>query len=373
MRQPAVIRAEGQGLAPQWLSAGPFSKGEDMTDPRARSCPSGRRPLDQHSTVLVTGGLGFVGRHLTQALARLDKRVIVADVAPHQGYAHPHAELRQVDLRSPEQAEQAVAGADLVFHLAGNSNGALSAENPHFDFESNAVATVNVAEAARRSGALSRFVYLSSAMVYGVTTNVPVREGDRLQPFLPYGASKLAGEVVLGAFQRLYGMPIVIARAFVIYGPGEDPSRAGAEVSQYLRWHLNGLPIRATGDLDVKRRDFIHIDDVVEALITIADAADDGDVLNVGTGQDVSLRQLADIIGTVTGRPPTLEADRSTMADSYRLLADVTRLRSLGFSTRVSLSEGISRLRRALGDQPELPSAATVLMPQQSARERTAA
>lgn len=325
--------------------------------------------LEPYSRVVVTGGLGFVGRHLVATLANLGKSVTVMDLAtPPEGDLSARVAYERADLRDPDQVAEALNGAELVFHLAGNASGTVSVTRPRLDFETNALGTFNVAEASISAG-VRRLVYLSSACVYGRPRSVPICEEHPLAPFLPYGATKLAGELVLRSFREALGLPVVIGRAFVIYGPGEDPRRAGGEVSQFLRWHLNGRPIPAVGDIDSKSRDFIHVRDLVSGLLTIADRAEDGEVLNLGTGQEVSLRQLAEAIGAATGREPRLVVDASITDDTYPLVADISRLRSLGFRPSVTLSEGLAELALQLGERPELPSVEAIFRREQRGEE----
>ncbi|MEU4559506.1 NAD-dependent epimerase/dehydratase family protein [Actinoplanes sp. NPDC023936] len=314
--------------------------------------------------VAVTGGLGFVGRHLVTALRRQGVGVRVLDLSDGPGRHATGVEYRQVDLRDPRAVASAIEGVDVVFHLAGNASGTRSVHNPRFDFEANAEATFTLAEALLNTDA-KRLVYMSSAMVYGRPQAAPIPEEHPLQPFVPYGASKLSGEFALRALHESRGLPVVIGRSFTIYGPGEDPRTAGGEVSQFLRWHLNGLPIRMTGDPDRKTRDFSHVSDVVSALLHLACRAADGDVVNIGTGREVSLRQLADVIGEATGRAATLLADDTITDDTYRHIADISRLRSLGFQPAVDLPAGVADLARRLGANPELPSVDTVFRAEQ--------
>lgn len=159
---------------------------------------------------------------------------------------------------------------------------------------------------------------------------------------------------------------MVIGRAFVIYGPGEDPRQASGEVSQFLRWHLNGCSIPAVGDVDQKTRDFVHVRDLIGGLLLIVERAPDGEIFNLGSGQEISLRQLAEAIGTITGREPELVADTSVTDDSYRLVADTAKLRDLGFRPQVPLHEGLEDLMRLLGESPELPSVQTTFQHDQS-------
>jgi len=320
--------------------------------------------LGRYSRVAVTGGSGFVGRHLVSALAARHRDVVALDVAPLPAPHPPHTRTRAVDLRDGRAVVAAVADADLVIHLAGNASGTVSVDRPRFDFETNAVATFNLCEALARSGR-ARLVYLSSAMVYGIPKTCPLPETHAVAPFLPYAASKLAGEHAVSAFCRTYGMAATIGRAFTLYGPGENPRVAGGEVSQFLRCHLRGLPIDAAGDVDRKTRDFCHVEDLVQGLLLLAVRGGNGEVYNIGSGTETSLRELADVIAAATGSPTRLRSDGRVTEDTYRMVADITRLRELGYRPRVALLDGVRDLAAALGERPELPGVDTIFRSEQ--------
>jgi nucleoside-diphosphate-sugar epimerase len=311
--------------------------------------------------VIVTGGLGFIGGHLVETLLALGKDVTVVDNActATESALRPGAALVDADITSPEQVTKALVGADMVFHLAGNSSGTRSVLDPRFDFETNVVGTFNVLEASLRAGA-RRLLYVSSASVYGVPQRFPMAEDHPTQPFVPYGASKLGGELASLAMFHATGLPVVAARPFCVYGAGENPDVALVEVARYLRWHLNGRPIEVVGDPDRKTRDLVHVSDVVSALILIADRAPAGEVYNVGSGEETSMRELTSIIGDVTGRPAAVTELLEVTQDTYRLVADIAKLRGLGYSPRVSLFAGVRALASELGSAPELPRVATM-------------
>jgi len=308
--------------------------------------------LSQFNVIAVTGASGFVGRHLVRHLESIGKTVRKIDRFPADAVGGGDGYV-QADLRRPEDVPHALEGADLVFHLAGNANGTISVADPEFDFETNTVATFRVAKTCADLG--SRLVFMSSACVYGWPQRSPMAEDHPTQPFLPYGASKLAAETLVTTMTAAFGLQAAVARSFVIYGPGEDPRYAGGEVSQFLRWHLNDLPIKVVGDIDLKTRDFVHVSDVVRALAVVADRADAGEVVNVGSGRETTMRQLADVVSSATGRVALLDADPTILDDSFRLVADVTRLRTLGHRQLTSLPEGVASLARDLGAFPELP------------------
>lgn len=318
--------------------------------------------LRQGTRITITGGSGFIGEHLTRTLCTYGAELTVFDLMlPQGGQRVPGAAYRAVDLRSHNAVRAAVADAapDIVFHLAGNASGTASVQRPRFDFETNAGATFTLCEALAESSA-RKLVYLSSAMVYGRPQSCPIPETHPLSPFLPYAASKLSGEHVVRSMGETFGLATVIGRAFTVYGPGEDPHRAGGEVSQFLRRHLNHLPIDVAGDPDRKSRDFVHVGDLVEGLILLAERGGAGEVFNLGSGTETTLWQLAVVIGEVTGRPARLNADLCILEDTYRHVADIAKLRSLGYAPRTDIAAGVRSLAGLLGEYPQLPSVATV-------------
>ena len=317
--------------------------------------------LEQYNKVLVTGGLGFIGTHLVKELLSLKKDVIIVDnydTALHRTIPQGVTFI-EADVRHPPQVAEAVKGAELIFHVAANSNGSISVENPRFDFEINAVGTFNVLEGALKAGA-KRVLYVSSASVYGNPQYFPMDEQHPTKPFVPYGCSKLSGELACLSFLHAKGLSVVMARPFCVYGPGENPKIALVEVSRYLRWHLNKQPIQIVGDMKHKTRDFVHVRDLVQGLFVIADKAEAGEVFNVGSGEEISMERLVDVIGQVTGQAPRVHQISEITTDTYRLVANIAKLRSLGYAPRVSLVDGVRELVHELGEHPELPSGATI-------------
>ncbi len=321
----------------------------------------GRTMLEDFQKVLVTGGTGFIGSHLAATLLSLGKEVVVFDnLSTGLKENLPQGTTLIIgDVRKPEQVVQATEGADLVFHLAANASGTISVNNPRLDFESNVCGTFNVLDAALQVG-VKRFVYVSSASVYGIPQRFPIGEEHPTNPFVPYGASKLASEVCCRSFSRTYELPVVIGRPFCVYGPRENPESALVEVSRYLRWHLNGKPIRIVGDIDRKTRDFVHVSDVVQSLLLIADRAAEGEVFNLGSGKEVTMRELVNVIGSVTGQQPVIETIADITEDTYRLVSDISKIRHLGYAPKVSLAEGLGHLAEELGQQPRMPVGATI-------------
>lgn len=317
--------------------------------------------LKEYDKVLVTGGLGFIGRHLVHKLISLGKEVTILDNSSSAMVPSPPpgASLLAADVRDQHEVLRALAGVDLVFHVAANANGTMSVTNPRLDFEINALGTFYLAEAATLAS-VRRFVYISSASVYGRPQYFPMDEEHPTRPFVPYGASKLAGELACLSLHHSRGLPVVIGRPFCAYGVGENPQLALVEVARYLRWHLNGQPIQVVGDPSRKTRDFVHIRDLVSGLLLIADRAEAGEIFNVGSGTEVSMRQLVETIASVTGQTVAINEISAITNDTYRLVADITKLRSLSYRPSTSLHEGVRELAEHLGNRPELPSGSTI-------------
>jgi nucleoside-diphosphate-sugar epimerase len=315
--------------------------------------------LEKYRRVVVTGGLGFIGRHLVSALTELGKSVVVFDLSRPSVPFPENVSFCQVDIRDARSVRSHLVNADLVVHLAGNASGTVSVASPRLDFEMNAEGTFNLCEAVVGSS-VRRLVYLSTAMVYGTPQTCPVDETHPVDPFLPYAASKLSGEHVVNAFGHAWGLPATIGRAFTVYGPGEDPRRAGGEVSQFLRWHLNDMPIEATGDVDRKTRDFCAVTDLVRGLLYLIARGVDGERYNLGSGTETSLRELADLVGAATGRPARLHTEESITDDTYRMVADIGKLRDLGYRPKTRLADGVAHLAEWLGPYPQLPHAETI-------------
>jgi UDP-glucose 4-epimerase len=325
--------------------------------------------LKQYNKVLVTGGLGFIGSHLVKELRFLGKDVTIADnfdTALHK--APKGTRLIKADIRNLEEIAAAVKGAELVFHVVANSNGSISVENPRYDFETNSLGTLNVLEAAYKAG-VTRIIYVSSASVYGIPRQFPMNEEHPTRPFVPYGSSKLSGELWSLSFFHAKGLPVVMARPFCVYGVGENPKIALVEVSRFIRWHLNDQPIQIVGDMKRKTRDFVNVKDLVQGFLIIADKAEAGEVFNVGSGEEISMKQLVSVIGKVTGRTPRVHEIPEITQDTYRLVGDISKLKSLGYKPTVSLEEGIRTVVKELGEFPELPSGETIFAQGQHAEE----
>lgn len=296
--------------------------------------------------IMVTGGLGFIGTHLTGDLVQSGYEVAILDTAvPTAGQLRPGVELINIDLRDGTAVQHAMsqlasAGYETLIHLAGNADALRSVSVPVFDFAVNAQATVNVLASASKSG-WKRAVIASSALVYGPSTAKCQYETDLPDPVFPYAASKLAAEFFATSLSRCSDLEVMAARLFCIYGDSRNPENSPVEPTQYAARAARGLPITVLGDPEKKVRDFVHITDAVAALQLLADKGEGGCVYNVGTGVATSLRSLLALIGDHLGRPVAWEIDMSDMSDSYRLVANIDRLSMLGFAPSVMLPDAL--------------------------------
>ena len=226
----------------------------------------------------------------------------------------------------------------------------------------NATATLQLLAAARQAD-VPRFVYVSSSEVYGGVQSTPIR-GERISedhpafPCTVYGGSKLAGESYARAYFRTYGYPTVVVRPFNTYGPrSHHEGDSGEVIPKFLLRCLAGRPMVVFGD-GSQSRDFTYVSDTAAGILLAGEHPDAvGETINIGSGTDVTIRDLARLVAIEAGRPDAvIEHDEPRPGDVYRLIADVSRARALlGFEPRVSMSEGLQRLLQWYRDQPKTP------------------
>ncbi|MFQ3631319.1 SDR family oxidoreductase [Roseiflexus sp.] len=299
--------------------------------------------------VLVTGGAGFIGSHLVEALLRRGDRVRVFDnfsTGRHENLAHIRGEVEIIegDLRDEDAVRRAVTGVEIVFHQAALASVQRSVDDPVTTNAVNVTGTLYVLTAARDVG-VQRVVFASSSSVYGDTPTLPKVETQAPQPLSPYAVSKLAGEQYCMAFSTVYGLPAIALRYFNVFGPRQDPhSEYAAVIPRFIDRMVRGLPPIIYGD-GLQSRDFTYIENVVAANLAAADApADCSAVFNVGAGERTSLIELAEQINRLLGsafapdhRPPRPGDVRHSQA-SIAAIGE-----ALGYTPHISLAEGLSR------------------------------
>jgi len=304
---------------------------------------SGRR-------IVVTGGAGFIGSHLADALARDNDLVIIDDfsvgcrenTAQLEGLSN--VRIAEADITDRDAMHELCAGAEVVFHLAISCL-RTSFGQPYMSHDINAGGTLSLCLAAQERR-VKRFLYVSSSEVYGSALAVPMSEEHPLQPTTVYGASKLAGELYAQAVGRTYGLPVSVVRPFNTYGPREPWQGARAEVIPrfLLALEAGHAPV-VYGD-GLQTRDFTYVEDTVRGLL-LAGACDElvGGVVNVARGREVSIRRVAELLRERVGGdapPPRFESDRP--GDVSRHYADVAKAKRLfGFEPEVEFEDGLAR------------------------------
>jgi UDP-glucose 4-epimerase len=290
---------------------------------------------------IVTGGAGFIGSHVVDALlARGDEVHVVDDLSNgRRENLDPRARLVEQDIRQGFSGD-----AEVIFHLAAQADVGTSVERPSFDAEVNVVGTVRVLEAAQKSGA--RVVFTSTGgAIYGECERA-AREDDPRAPISPYGTAKLAAEEYLATWNRLYGSAHVACRLGNVYGPRQLPALEGGVVAIFLDRLRDGRETEIFGDGE-QTRDFVYVGDVVEALLAAAGSAGSG-VYNVSTGVETSILDLHRLCAETAGveQEPRLSAPRA--GDVRRSFQDPGLAeRELGWTARTSLADGIARTWRA--------------------------
>jgi UDP-glucose 4-epimerase len=294
-------------------------------------------------TVLVTGGAGFIGSHIVDAVAdRNDVRVLDSLSTGSRDRLPPEAELVEGDIRDRETLETAMEGVDVVFHKAAMVSVPASVEQPVACHEVNGTATLTLLEAARAND--SRVVFASSAAIYGHPDGVPISETAPKRPASPYGLEKLTGDYYTRIYADRYGLDTVSLRYFNVYGPRQTGGQYSGVISTFLDQARSGDPITVEGDGE-QTRDFVHVDDVVQANLRAATTASTGTSYNIGTGSKVSIRELAETIKRVTDTDSEIVHTDPRPGDIERSEADITKAREgLGYMPTVTLEDGLSQL-----------------------------
>jgi len=301
------------------------------------------------SNVLVTGGAGFIGSHLVDALLARGDYVRVFDNFLTGNRAnldqnHPRLEIVDGDLTDPQVVSQAVDGIDLVFHQAALSSVPRSVDRPLDTHAACVTGTLYLLDAARRAG-VRRLVYAASSSAYGDQPTSSKRETDLPAPISPYGAAKLAAEYYCQAFSATYGFETVALRYFNVFGPRQDPSGPySAVIPLFVTAILKGQQPKIYGD-GHQSRDFCYVANVVHANLLAADAQGaSGKVFNVACGQNTSLLQLLAQINQLLGTDVAPIHEPARAGDVRESLADISQARRvLGYEPLVSFNEGLQR------------------------------
>lgn len=292
--------------------------------------------------VLVTGGAGFIGSHLVDALISRGLRVRVIDnfATGRPELVNCAAELIEADIRDGDAIGSAFQGVDCVFHTAARPRVMYAIEHPVDAHMNNVVGTLNVLVAARKAG-VRRLIYSGSSSVYGDQPVMPLRESMAPNPLNPYALQKLTAEQYVRMFHHLYGMQTLTLRYFNVYGPRMAIEGAYVTViGVFFDQRRRGLPLTIHGD-GTQTRDFTHVRDVVKAnLLAMECAIADGRAINIGRGHNLSVNQIAALVGG-----PFVHVE-SRPADARDTLADISQAREvLNWFPAISTEDGIRELQ----------------------------
>ncbi len=293
--------------------------------------------------LLVTGGAGFIGSTLTDALIGLGHEVVIIDnlLLGKKEFVNPAAEFHELDIRELGEIEPLFKGVDAVFHLAADPRLQISIEKPLETHAVNVTGTLNVLEAARRQG-VKKVIFTSSCALYGDQA-VPISENAVPRPLSPYGLHKLMGEEYARLYASLFGLATVCLRYFNVYGPRKLATGAYPMViPTFLSQKQRGEALTIVGDGEATR-DYVHVTDVAKANIKAwQSTVSDGSPINIGSGRRISVNTIAKLIG---GKTVNLPPRPGEMRD---IEADISRAKELlGWQPSVIFEEGLEKLKQA--------------------------
>ena len=300
---------------------------------------------------LVTGAAGFIGSTLVDRLLADGHAVVGVDdlssgrssnldgAQQHADFAFVRADIVDADLI----ALVGETRPEVVFHLAAQIDVRHSVADPQFDATVNVVGTVRLAEAARRGG-VRKVVHTSSGgSIYGTPPTYPTSEEAPVDPASPYAAGKVAGEVYLNMFRNLYGLECSHVAPGNVYGPRQDPHGEAGVVAIFAQALLSGRPTKIFGD-GSDTRDYVFVDDVVDAFVKASGEAGGGQRFNIGTGVETSVRQLHSAIAAAVGAPDEPEFHPPRLGDLRRSCLDITRAETvLGWRPKVTIDDGVAQ------------------------------
>ncbi|SEV82588.1 NAD-dependent epimerase/dehydratase family protein [Natrinema salifodinae] len=299
-------------------------------------------PAIRDTTILVTGGAGFIGSHLVEALIPQNEvRVLDNFSTGDRANLPDDVTVIEGDVRDPMALQEAARGVDVIFHHAAVVSVSRSVDEPRQSNRTNLDASLLVLEQARQEDA--RVVLASSAAVYGHPDELPVPETASTAPTSPYGVQKLALDQYARLYEDLYDLPTVALRYFNVYGPRQQGPYSGV-ISTFLEQAWAGKPITVEGDGE-QSRDFVHVSDVVRANLRAATTDAVGEAYNIGTGQRATVLELAETIRDVTDSSSPIVHRDARPGDIRHSGADTSKAdRKLGFEARVGLESGLRSL-----------------------------
>lgn len=296
--------------------------------------------------VLITGGAGFIGSNLAKYFLKEGVAVVILDnlSTGTRENIPDHRDLTFVkgDILDTKVLEHAIAGCDRVCHLAAAVGNVRSIETPEQDSRINVLGTLSVLDAARKTG-IRKFVYSSSAAIFGEPMALPLDEEHPLAPDSPYGVSKLAGELHARCYAKLYDMDVICLRYFNVYGPNQRFDAYGNVIPIFATKKRKGEPFTIYGDGE-QTRDFVHVEDVAQANFLAATRSNVSGTYNIGSGLSITVNQLANIMNEAGEESAVkvkyMDARKGEVKHS---LADIGKARKkLGYAPARELESGLA-------------------------------
>ncbi|MFB0561704.1 MAG: GDP-mannose 4,6-dehydratase [Candidatus Lokiarchaeia archaeon] len=296
--------------------------------------------------VMVTGGCGFIGKHLVKSLAS-DYEVLVIDNLSRGDKKYienieENVKLFVGDIRNEQTVRKVINDCEFVFHLAAQVIPEISVSNPLEDASTNILGTLNILQNAKNC---ERIIIFSSAAVYGDAMWLPINEEHPKNPVNMYGVSKLASEMYANVFHKIFGVTIVIFRVFNVYGKYEKIDPYSSVISKFLNNLKTGRELEIFGDGN-QTRDFIHVKDIVNAsILALEKEKPIGQILNLATGVETSINQLVKIIKEKSEKEVGIKYTRPRKWEPRRSVANISRLKNiLGYCPKIKLLEGLTEL-----------------------------
>jgi len=303
------------------------------------------------NTIMITGGAGFIGSELVRRAAAKDFDIRIVDNLVNGKYQNvedvlsDRVQLHETDIRDTEAMRTLLEGVDRVYHLAclGVRH---SIHSPRENHDVNATGTLDLLQLSREAG-VKRFVYVSSSEIYGTAHQVPITEETPPFPHTVYGSSKLAGDCYTRAYWDTYQFPTTVVRPFNSYGPRcHHEGDSGEVIPKFILRAWAGKPLVVFGD-GLQTRDFMYVEETAHWILQAGLKEETiGQTINLGSGQEIAIRDLAQKVLVATGHPDgVIQQDAPRPGDVLRLWADSSRMKELlNFESRISLDDGLARL-----------------------------
>jgi len=305
----------------------------------------------KNKKILVTGGAGFIGSHLVDRLLKNDNEVIVIDDLStgnlkNLSFASKNKNFKFIkgDIRDFELLKQILENIEIVFHEAGLANVQKSIDNPYISHDVNVNGTLKLLLASKENS-IEKIIYASSSSVYGDLQTLPHKEDMKPKPISPYAITKLTCEYYLSVFYKIYGLKTTSLRYFNVYGPRQPDHQYSGVISIWFSRIVKDMPPIIFGN-GLQTRDFIYVEDVVEANILAAEKKSSiGEIFNVGSGVSISVLDLAEEILKVCNKKINYELEKPRKGDIKDSLADISKIEKLlGYKPKFVIQEGLRNL-----------------------------